>query len=182
MDNKITMGNEHVAGKYLTFALAEEEYALEILKVREIVGYQQITRVPKTPEEIKGVINLRGQVIPIVDLRCRFGMAGKQVDDQTCIIVVENVLDGRIVPTGVIVDKVLEVLHISSEQIDPPPQFGGGGEGLDFIRGMGKVGDAVKILLDIDKVLSGTETRNWAELAQTARQEAIESDPSAPDG
>lgn len=154
----------NLAGKYLTFALGGEEYGLEILKVREIVGYQQITKVPKTSREVKGVINLRGQVIPIVDLRGRFGMDDKAVDDQTCIIVVENDQDGRITPTGVIVDKVSEVLDIVAEQIEPPPQFGNGAH-IDFIRGMGKIGGNVKILLDIDKVLSGGEIPGWSEVA-----------------
>ncbi|MBN2686173.1 MAG: purine-binding chemotaxis protein CheW [Pontiellaceae bacterium] len=159
-----------LAGKYLTFALGSEEYGLEILKVREIVGYQEITKVPKTSREVKGVINLRGQVIPIVDLRGRFGMSEKAIDDQTCIIVVENEHDGRIIPTGVIVDKVSEVLDIQIDQIEPPPQFGGTAR-IDFIRGMGKISGKVKILLDIDKVLSSTDTADWAEIAEELAQE-----------
>ncbi|MBN2163957.1 MAG: purine-binding chemotaxis protein CheW [Pontiellaceae bacterium] len=165
--SKILETNEvgtNIAGKYLTFALAGEEYGLEILKVREIVGYQQITKVPKTTHEIKGVINLRGQVIPIMDLRGRFGMEEKDVDDQTCIIVVENEREGRITPTGIIVDQVSEVLDIQIEQIEPPPQFGGSSM-IDFIRGMGKIGGKVKILLDIDKVLSGADVSGWADMA-----------------
>ncbi|MBN2704208.1 MAG: purine-binding chemotaxis protein CheW [Pontiellaceae bacterium] len=165
----LTEVGSHLAGKYLTFALGSEEYGLEILKVREIVGYQEITRVPKTSNDIKGVINLRGQVIPIVDLRGRFGMEEKDIDDQTCIIVVENEHDGRITPTGVIVDKVSEVLDIQIEQIEPPPQFGGTHR-IDFIRGMGKIGGNVKILLDIDKVLSSTNTADWAEMAEEVVQ------------
>lgn len=162
--------SSQLAGKYLTFALGNEEYGLEILKVREIVGYQEITKVPKTSKEIKGVINLRGQVIPIVDLRGRFGMEDKNIDDQTCIIVVENEHDGCITPTGVIVDKVSEVLDIQVEQIEPPPQFGVNAR-IDFIRGMGKINGNVKILLDIDKVLSSTGATDWAEIAEDVIQD-----------
>lgn len=150
------LNGKNLAGKYLTFALGTEEYGLEILRVREIVGYQEITSVPKTSESIKGVINLRGQVIPIVDLRCRFGMIEKEVTEETCIIVVENKVDDRTYPTGVIVDNVSEVLDISASQIEPPPDFGSD-TSMDFIQGMGKIGDVVKILLDIDKVLGGQE-------------------------
>jgi purine-binding chemotaxis protein CheW len=170
MSDKITKKQDvdgSLAGKYLTFALGNEEYGLEILKVREIVGYQSITAVPKTPKEIKGVINLRGQVIPIVDLRGRFGMQEKEVTEQTCIIVVESKQDGRTMPTGVIVDNVSEVLDITAEQIEPPPEFGVSAK-IDFIHGMAKISTAVKILLDIDKVLTNGNFSQWAELAEEA--------------
>ena len=108
-------------GKYLTFALGSEEYGLEILKVREIIGYQPITAVPKTPAHVQGVINLRGQVIPIMDLRMKFGMEQAEVTEQTCIIVVETELSARQVQTGIIVDRVMEVLYIETEQIQPAP-------------------------------------------------------------
>jgi purine-binding chemotaxis protein CheW len=140
-------------GKYLTFALAHEEYGLEILKVREIIGYMDITAVPQTPSYIKGVINLRGQVIPVVDLRTKFGMETAEVTEQTCIIVVEITQSGRKFNTGIIVDRVSEVLDIAGQDIEEAPQFGGSVD-TDFILGMAKVGESVKILLDIDKVLS----------------------------
>ncbi len=143
-------------GKYLTFALAHEEYGLEILKVREIIGYMEITAVPQTPACIKGVINLRGQVIPVVDLRAKFGMETTEVTDQTCIIVVEITQGGRKANTGIIVDRVQEVLDIAGKDIEEAPQFGAAVD-TDFILGMGKIGDSVKILLDIDKVLSSQE-------------------------
>ena len=143
-------------GKYLTFALGPEEYGLEILKVREIIGYMDITAVPQTPSYIKGVINLRGQVIPVVDLRTKFGMDTTDVTDQTCIIVVETTQSDRNFSTGIVVDHVQEVLDIAGEEIEEAPQFGSS-VNTDFILGMGKVGDNVKILLDIDKVLTGTE-------------------------
>ena len=140
-------------GKYLTFALGDEEYGLEILKVREIIGYMDITHVPQTPEEIKGVINLRGQVIPVVDLRTRFGMPAVEVTDQTCIIVVEICHGENQISTGIVVDRVSEVLDINGSSIEETPQFGGSVD-TDFILGMGKIGGSVKILLDIDRVLA----------------------------
>jgi len=141
-------------GKYLTFALGPEEYGLEILKVREIIGYMEITAVPQTPHEVKGVINLRGQVIPVVDLRAKFGMESADVTDETCIIVVEISQGTRSFSTGIVVDHVQEVLDIAGQDIEDAPQFG---EAVDtnFILGMGKIGDSVKILLDIDRVLAG---------------------------
>ncbi len=145
-----------VAGKYLTFTLGREEYGLEILKVREIIGYMEITSVPQAASHVRGVINLRGQVIPVIDLRTRFGMASVDPTDQTCIIVVEIQLGDNPVNTGIIVDKVSEVMDVSAEQIEPAPTMGQDFE-TDFILGMGKIGDSVKILLDIDKVLLDRE-------------------------
>ncbi len=139
-------------GKYLTFRLANEEYGIQILKVREINGIMEITSVPQMPVYMKGVINLRGKVIPVIDLRLQFGLAEAEYTEKTCIIVV-NV--GREI--GIIVDTVSEVLDIDCENIEPPPDVGGGTVDNNFILGMGKVGDMVKILLDIDNVLSGDE-------------------------
>lgn len=143
-------------GKYLTFALGPEEYGLEILKVREIIGYMEITAVPQTPHYVKGVINLRGQVIPVIDLRAKFGMETTDVTEETCIIVVEISQGGRKFSTGIVVDHVQEVLDIAGESIEEAPQFGSAVD-TDFILGMGKIGDSVKILLDIDKVLVGSD-------------------------
>ncbi len=138
--------NTH-GGKYLTFSLAGEEYGLEILKVREIIGVMDITAVPQMPPFIKGVINLRGRVIPVVDLRLKFGLEPAEYTDQTCIVVVDT---GTL--TGVIVDTVQEVLDIDEAQIDPPPPLGAAVD-TSFILGIGKVREDVKILLEIDKVL-----------------------------
>jgi purine-binding chemotaxis protein CheW len=140
-----------LGGKYLTFSLAGEEYGLEILKVREIIGIMDITAMPQVPEDVKGVINLRGKVIPVIDLRLKFGLEPTAYTDQTCIVVVDV---GALV--GVIVDTVQEVLDIQDGQIDPPPPLGAA-VNTQFILGMGKIKDDVKILLDIDKVL-GSET------------------------
>ena len=141
-------------GKYLTFALANEEYGLEILKVREIIGYIDVTAVPQTPHYVKGVINLRGQVIPVVDLRGKFGMETTDVTEETCIIVVEITQGTRRCSTGIIVDRVQEVLDIPAADIEDAPQFGAS-VSIDFILGMAKVADSVKILLDIDRILVG---------------------------
>ena len=143
-------------GKYLTFALASEEYGLEILKVREIIGYMEITAVPQTPAHVKGVINLRGQVIPVIDLRAKFGMDTTDVTEETCIIVVEIAQGKRAFNTGIVVDRVQEVLDIDGTDIENAPQFGLSVD-TTFILGMGKVGDSVNILLDIDKVLAGDD-------------------------
>ena len=140
------------AGKYLTFALGDEDYGLEILKVREIIAMMDITSVPRTPDFIKGVINLRGRVIPVFDLRLKFGMPAVEATDQTCIIVVS--LDE--VETGVIVDRVLEVLDIPEGDIEASPSFGVDVE-TAFILGMGKTNGKVTILLDIDRVLSSAD-------------------------
>lgn len=149
--NQATVSKE---GKYLTFSLGAEEYGLEILKVREIIGYIDVTAVPQTPHHVRGVINLRGQVIPVVDLRAKFGMETAEVTDQSCIIVVEIVQGSRKCSMGIVVDRVQEVLDIAGENIEDAPQFGATVR-TDFILGMGKVGNSVKILLDIDKVLDG---------------------------
>ncbi len=156
--NKALMEKE---GKYLTFALGPEEYGLEILKVREIIGYMDITAVPQTPDHVKGVINLRGQVIPVIDLRAKFGMPVAERTDQTCIIVVEISQDGRRFNTGIVVDHVQEVLDIAGDDIEDAPQFGSNVE-TDFILGMGKIGDTVKILLDIDRVLVSDELESFS--------------------
>jgi len=143
-----------IEGQYLTFALGPEEYGLEILKVREIIGHVEITPVPQTPHEVKGVINLRGQVISVIDLRAKFGMETVEVTDESCIILVE-ISRGRCnFSTGIAVDHVQEVLDIAAQDIEEAPQFGSTVD-TEFILGMGKVGDSVKILLDIDKVLAG---------------------------
>ena len=155
-----------VAGKYMTFKLAAEEYGLEILKVREIIGLMDITRVPRTREFIRGVINLRGKVIPVVDLRLKFCMDRSEATDQTVIIVVQYGSEGQDYTMGILVDEVLEVLTIPPEQIEPPPDFGPGSIDTDFILGIGKAEKRVILLLDIGKVLSASESRDVRSVAQ----------------
>lgn len=140
------------AGRYLTFSLGQEEYGIEILKVREIIQYVDVTPVPRAPVYVDGVINLRGQIIPVINLRRKFGMAQVERTDQTCIIVVEMLENGRKLSIGVAVDQVTEVLSIAADHIDPPPSFDSSVTS-DFILGIGKIGKAVKILLNIDSVL-----------------------------
>ncbi len=144
------------AGKYLTFKLGSEEFGLEILKVQEIIQMQSITRVPRTPQFVRGVINLRGKVIPVVDLRIKFGMDHVQDTERTCIVVVQIRNGNGVVVMGIIIDEVREVLDIPEASIEDTPSFGMSIE-TEFILGMGKIGQSVKILLDIDKVLTGQE-------------------------
>ncbi len=136
-----------LGGKYLTFALDREEYGVSVLKVREIIGIQDITKVPQTAAFVEGVINLRGKVIPVIDLRAQFGLPRMQYNEETCIIVVDV---GDMV--GIIVDTVREVHNIPASAIEPPPTLGAEGK-QDYFLGMAKVKDDVKILLDIDRVL-----------------------------
>ena len=141
-------GTDARAGKYLTFVLANEEYGLEILKVREIIGSMNTTAVPGMPPFVTGVINLRGKVIPVIDLRLKFGMDKAEKTAETCIIVVD--MKGSLM--GVVVDKVSEVLDIHGEDIEDAPNVGVM-VNTDFILGMAKAKGRVKILLEIDKVL-----------------------------
>ena len=145
-----------IEGKYLTFILKEESYGIGILKVKEIIGMMPITSVPRTPDFVKGIVNLRGKVIPVLDLRLRFGMAPMDYTDRTCIIVVELDKDGETIMVGIVVDAVSEVLNIKEEEIEETPAFGARIE-TSYIMGMAKVDKGVKILLDIDRVLSGDE-------------------------
>ena len=143
-------------GKYLTFALAGEEYGISILKIKEIIGMMPITTIPQTPEFVKGVINLRGKVIPVVDLRLRFGMQKFDYTERTCIVVVDISGGAGTVMIGTVVDSVSEVLNIKGADIEETPAFGTKLE-TDYILGMAKFQDGVKILLDIDRVLSGND-------------------------
>ena len=140
-------------GKYLTFSLAGEEYGIGILKVKEIIGMMPVTHVPQTPEFVKGVINLRGKVIPVVDLRLRFALEAAAYTERTCIIVVEVAGASGSVMMGIVVDAVSEVLNIRGADIENTPAFGVR-LNTDFILGMAKAAGGIKILLDIDKVLS----------------------------
>jgi purine-binding chemotaxis protein CheW len=143
-------------GKYLTFTLAAEEYGIGILKVKEIIGIMGITTVPQTPDYVKGVINLRGKVIPVVDLRLKFGMEAMEYTERTCIIVVEIEEDNRKIQMGIVVDAVSEVMNIKAGDIEDTPNFGSR-LNTEYILGMAKIGGKVKILLDIGNVLNSEE-------------------------
>lgn len=161
-----------LGGKYLTFFLRGEEYGLEILKVQEIIGMMDITPVPRTPHYVRGVLNLRGKVIPIVDLRLKFEMEAAEQTDETCTIVVQA--NGQ--QKGIVVDKVSEVLDIVDEDIQDAPSFG---ENVttDYILGIGKSEGRVKLLLDIDEVLA---TQGTLELGDLAGDETTAADAIAP--
>lgn len=143
-------------GKYLTFSLAGEEYGIGIIKVKEIIGMMTITPVPQTPEYVKGVINLRGKVIPVIDLRRKFDMEWAEYTERTCIIVVEIKAQNNKIAMGIVVDSVSEVLNIKAGEIEDTPNFGSRLD-TDYILGMAKAGGGVKILLDIDRVMSDEE-------------------------
>ncbi len=161
-------GVTHVAqaGKFLSFVLGGEEYGLEILRVQEINGLMDITRVPRSPDYVKGVINLRGRVIPIINLRKKFNMPMVEDTERTCIIMVQVNYNDSQITMGIIVDEVSEVLNITDEQIEPSPNFGGGMKEADFITGMGKLDGKVVILLDVDSVLNGEELDLVSQAAQ----------------
>jgi purine-binding chemotaxis protein CheW len=157
---------DYRTGKYLTFLLGREEFAIQVLKVREIMGIQDITAVPQTPQYVKGVINLRGKVIPVVDLRLKFCLPEIDYTQRTCIIVVQVQSAGVALHTGIIVDAVSEVLNLAATDIEDTPDFGDGcGSAASYLLGMAKVKGKVKILLDIDRVLSAQEVHGLDTLA-----------------
>ncbi len=173
------------AGKFLTFLMADEKYGLEILKVREIIGMMHVTPVPRTPAFVRGVINLRGKVIPVVDLRLKFGMEAKEDTQKTCIIVLHLERTAEETTMGIIVDEVSDVLDIDPEQIEPAPVFGADIR-TDFVLGMGKVNQRVVTMLDIDRVLTEPEralVESYGEKTgnRTSTHEKKEEKQGAPD-
>lgn len=150
-------GEKSLAGKYLTFFLGGEEYGLQILKVREIIGMQEVTRVPQTAPFVLGVINLRGKVIPVIDLRLRFGLPPREADERTCIIVVGvEGASGQEMLISVKVDEVSEVANIQPDEVEETPSFASDLE-TTYILGMAKTEGRVKILLDIDRVIGDSQ-------------------------
>lgn len=145
---KTTFTEDTQKDKYLTFRLADEDYGIEIRYVTEIIGIQKITKVPDMSHFIKGVINLRGKVIPVMDVRARFALSSREYDERTCIIVV-NVNEQDI---GLVVDRVNEVADIPADQVEPPPNTSQS-QSTSYICGIGKMGDSVKVLLDAEKLL-----------------------------
>jgi purine-binding chemotaxis protein CheW len=148
--------NDDRGGKYLVFHLGREEFGIRVLKVREIVGIQNITAVPQTPAHVKGVINLRGKVIPVVDLRLKFGLPEQEYSQRTCIIVVQVRGEAGPMLMGIVVDGVAEVLNLAAADIEDTPDFGDG-TANPYLLGMAKVKGKVKILLEIDRVLTSRE-------------------------
>jgi purine-binding chemotaxis protein CheW len=151
------------AGKYLTFQLGNEEFGVRVLKVREIMGLQEITTVPQTPGHVKGVINLRGKVVPVIDLRLKFGLPGAEYTQRTCIIVTQVHGETGAILMGVVVDGVSEVLNLTGPEIEDTPDFGENTAGK-YLLGMAKVKGKVKILLDIDQVLSSQDLRGLSDM------------------
>lgn len=144
------------SSQYLTFKLKDETFGLDISKVREVLDYTTITKVPRTPDFMRGVINLRGSVVPVVDLRLKLGMPETERSVNTCIIITEVDMDGESVILGALADSVQEVLELEPEQIEPVPRLGTGMR-TEFIKGMGKQADRFIIILDIDRVFSAQE-------------------------
>ena len=156
-------------GKYLAFHLGNEEFGIQVLKVREIISVQDITAVPKTPAYLKGVINLRGKVIPVLDLRIKFGLEPEPYTQRTCIVVVQVAGENGPIQIGVVVDGVSEVLNIALQDLENIPDFGSG-DPIPYVLGMAKMKDGVKILLDIDAVLT---SREFQGLKTLTRKEVI---------
>ena len=148
--------SEAASQQYLSFALGEEVFAVNVQQVKEILDVINITRVPQMPDYMLGVINLRGSVVPVVDLRCKFGMEKKEQNQENCIVVLEVDFDGERVVIGALTDAVREVLDLTADQIEPPPRMGMKLKS-EFIRGMGKQGESFIIILDIDKIFSSDE-------------------------
>jgi len=151
-----TPKEELLQQQYLTFFLADEEYAIGIQRVKEIIEYTDVTKVPKVPGWIRGVINLRGNVVPVVDLAVRFGLAERPFTKTTCIVVVEVKQDSETTVMGIVADAVNQVIDLASEEIEQPPAFGTQIR-LDYLAGMGKLGKKFALILNIDSVLSATE-------------------------
>jgi purine-binding chemotaxis protein CheW len=142
--------------QYLTFKLSEEVFALDVAEVREILDFTTVTKVPRTPSFMRGVINLRGSVVPVMDLRLKFGMSATEQTVNSCIIVVEMTMEGDQVVIGVLADAVQEVIDMEPEQIEPAPRIGTK-LNMEFILGMGKHNGAFMMILDIDRIFQGSD-------------------------
>ena len=152
--------------QYLTFLIGGEEYAVALLRIREIIEYDTVTRVPSTPAWIRGVINVRGSVVPVVDLAVKFGLPGSAVTRRTCIVIAEVLIEGQETAMGVIADSVNQVVDLGPRDIEPAPAFGTRVK-VDFLAGMGKLGKHFALILDIDRVLSAGELLTASAAADT---------------
>ena len=155
--------------QYLTFLLANEEYAIGILKVKEIIEYDTVTTVPKTPKWVRGVINLRGAVVPVVDLAIKFGLELKPVTKTTCIVIVETQFESQNTTIGILVDAVSQVMELAAEDLQPVPEFGTRVK-VDYLLGMAQLGKKFALLLDVDKVLSTDELLHLNGVASSAEE------------
>lgn len=163
--------------QYLTFHLAGEEYAIGILQVKEIIEYDILTKVPMTPVWVRGVINLRGGVVPVIDMAMKFGLPESPVTKRTCIVIVEVDLEGERTVMGVVADAVSQVMDLSSQEIEAPPAFGTSVR-IDYLKGMGKIGKKFALILDVDRVLSVDELETVASI----QAEAAEGEPVSESG
>ena len=159
-----------VRAQYLSFSLRETEYAIGILKVKEILQFEQATRVPSTPRSVRGVINLRGQVVPVVDLAAKFGLGETAPTRLTCILIVEALLEGAATIVGILADSVQEVIELGEDDIEATPAFGTQVK-IDFLLGVGKIGKRFVLLLDVDRVISADEREFAREVAAQAADE-----------
>ena len=148
--------NPDLAGQYLSFMLDEETFALHITKVREVLEFAGVTRIPRTPDFMRGVINLRGSVVPVVDLKQRFGVGATEQTTDTCVVIVEMIYDGESAIIGLLADSVQEVFDLAGEEVQPPPSVGSW-VSTDFVLGMGRLSDRFLMLLDIDRVFDAEE-------------------------
>jgi len=158
--------------QYLTFFIHDEEYAVEILRVKEIIEYEHVTRVPATPAHVRGVINLRGAVLPLVDLSAKFGNEETAATRTTCIVVVETKPQDELLTLGIVASAVSEVVDIADSAIEPPPSFGTGVR-VDYLTGMGKLDGRLVLILDIDRVLSPVEIQETIDAADEVAAEAV---------
>lgn len=166
--------NEHIKTmQFLTFTLADEVFALEINKVREVLEFSNVTKVPMTPNFMRGVINLRGSVVPVVDLRLKFSMSQTEKTVNTCIIIVELIVEDEMMVIGALADSVKEVVEMDPKQIEPPPKIGTQLR-TDFIKGMGKQDDLFMIILNIDRVFSLDELSIVQDLKESMSSEVSE--------
>jgi len=156
--------------QYLTFQLAGEEYAINILRVREIIDFDIITKVPRTPEFVRGVINLRGSVVPVIDLAAKLGLPESAVTIRSCIVIVEPAVGGNYVLMGIVADEVSEVLDLMPQDVEPPPAFDAHIT-IDYLFGIGKVDRRFVLILDIDRILSPKEMASAASLSEAPEQE-----------
>ncbi len=173
------MENELEQTQYLTFQLAGEEYAIGILQVKEIIAYGTLTKVPQTPRSIRGVINLRGNVVAVADLAVKFGLPPSPITDRSCVIIVETNPEGEKIVVGIVADSVSQVIDLPAQEILPAPAFGTNIR-LDFLRGMGKAGQKFVLVLDIDKVLAAEDINLAGGLKNPDPEGAINKDAAHP--
>jgi len=179
MDTARNEAGEAQHGQYLGFFSGDEEYAIGILQVKEILQYEAITHVPGTPPSIRGVINMRGSVVPVVDLAVKLGLPESEVSARTCIVIVETDIDGESAVMGVMADSVSQVVDLRPDEIQPPPPFGTRVH-VDYLQGMASSGRKFILLLDIDRILSASEAEAAARLRAPVTAAEHRADPQAP--